>query len=71
MHEEPSQKGTNTDTFKKLSPSESISIELKYSHHQIQNLFVLAHEKRTISCIELLNLLEFDLTELCQFPHSN
>jgi hypothetical protein len=32
---------------------------------------VLTDEKRTISCIELLNLLEFDLTELCQFPHSD
>ena len=70
-HEEPSQKGTNTDTFKKLSPSESISIELKHSHHQIQNLFVLTHEKRTISCVELLNLLKFDLAELCHCPYVN
>jgi hypothetical protein len=70
-HQEPNKKAPNPDTFKELSPSQAIGVKLKRSHHQIQNLFVLTDEKRTISCIELLNLLEFDLTALCQFPHSD
>ena len=61
-HQKPNKKSPNPDTFKELSPSQPIGVKLKRSHDQIQNLFVLTDKKRTISCIELLNLLEFDLT---------
>jgi len=69
-HQEPNKKAPNPDTFKELSPSQAIGVKLKRSHHQIQNLLVLTHDKRTISRIELLNLLELDLTELGHLPRA-
>ncbi len=69
-HQKPNKKATNTDTLGELNPSQTIGIKLKCSHHQIQNLLVLTHDKRTVSSIKLLNLLELDLTELGHLPHA-
>ena len=70
VHQKPNKKATNTHTLGELNPSQPIGIKLKCSHHQIQNLLVLPHDKRTISRIELLNLLELDLTELGHLPRA-
>ena len=70
-HQEPNKKSTNTDTFTELNPSQPIGIELKCSHHQIQHFLVLTHQKRAVSRIELLNLLELDFTELGHLPRAN
>lgn len=42
-HQEPDNETTYSNSFKELSPRQSISIKLKASHHQIENFLVLAN----------------------------
>ena len=41
-HQEPDNETAYSYTFKELSPSQSIGVELKRPHHQIENLFALS-----------------------------
>ena len=62
-HQKPNNSTTQNNSFKKLSPGQPIRIQLKGTHHQVEDLFVLSNEKWTISSIKLLDLPELDLTE--------
>ncbi len=62
MHQKPNNKTTDSYTLKELNPSQPIGVNLKRPHHPIEQLFVLANSKGAIGCIELLNLLELDLS---------
>ncbi|WP_413440386.1 hypothetical protein [Synechococcus sp. MIT S1220] len=62
-HQKPNNSTAQNDSFKELSPGQPIRIQLKGTHHQVEDFFVLSNEKWTISSIELLDLLELDLTE--------
>ncbi len=61
-HQKPNNKTTDSYTLKELNPSQPIGVNLKRPHHPIEQLFVLANSKGAIGCIELLNLLELDLS---------
>ena len=65
-HQQPNGQSATTKPLQKLDPGEAVGIERKRSHHQIQNFFVFSNQRRAVGCVQLLNLFEFDLSELCQ-----
>ena len=65
MHDEPDDESSKGETLEKLSPAQSITIKTECSHHPIEHLFVRPDERRAAFDVELLDLFELDLPELC------
>ena len=64
-HQEPNDQTTQAKSFEELRPGQAVGVERERSHHQIQNLFVLPNQRRAVRGVQLRNLLQLDLSELC------